>query len=215
MRYKVASLLRNLWLPAVVVGLIFMACLTVPPLMEATKPNVVETSGPTLYVRAGAVYDGKIDQRFLLDKDVMREAAESFVGCPVLMAHDWVDPNAAVGVIKAAALRYDPKLKQHYIEMVLEIKDEVAIEKIKRGLFNKFSIGFTIEKMICPLDGKDMRFCKHAPGHYYEENGVFRLARGVIKKFTGTELSFINVPASPPARVLEWSHKPLGLSVSK
>lgn len=216
MRHKIASLIQHLWLPALVVGLIVMSCVVLPSVI-APRPhhNYAVTAGPTLYVRAGAVYDGKVDNRFLLDKDVMKEAAESFVGCPVLMGHDWRDPNAAVGIIRSSALRYDPKLKQFYIEMILEIKDEVAIEKIKRGLFNKLSIGFVVEKMICPLDGKDMKFCKHAAGNYYEEGGVYRLARGIIKQFIGKELSFINVPASPPARVLEWSHKPLELSVSK
>lgn len=217
MRHKIASLLKHLWLPAVVIGLIMMTCVVVPSIVTPHHhhDHSIANYGPTLYVRAGAVYDGKIDQRFSLDKDVMKEAAASFVGCPVLMGHEWADPNAAIGIIKASALRYDPVLKQYYIEMILEIKSDMAIEKIKLGLFNKLSIGFVVDKMICPLDGKDMRFCKHNPGQYYEEGGVYRLARGIIKSFLGKELSFINVPASPPARVLEWSYRPLELSVSK
>ena len=215
MRHKIASLLRHLWLPTAVIGLVIMACIVVPSLVSPSHNRSIENQSPVLYVRAGAVYDGKVDQRFLLDKDVMKDAAESFVDCPVLMGHDWSNPNAAIGIIRASALRYDSELKQYYIEMILEIKSEAAIAKIKQGLFKKLSIGFVIDKMICPLDGKDMRFCKHMPGAYYEEGGVYRLARGVVKKFTGKELSFTNVPASPPARVLEWSHKPLELSVSK
>jgi hypothetical protein len=184
--------------------------------MDRTGPCRHDYSAyPTLYVRAGAVYEGKMDNRFLFEKDAMKEDAASFVGCPVLMGHDWVNPNATIGVISASSLRYDKESKQFYIEMILEIKSEEAIEKIKQGLFKKISIGFTTDKIICPLDGKDMKFCKHSPGQYYEEGGIYRLARGIVKRFTGKELSFINVPASPPARVLEWSYEPLELSVSK
>jgi len=165
----------------------------------------------TLYVRAAAVYEGNADQRFYFTKAALMNNS-SFIGDPVLMGHDWINPNAAVGIITHTALRYDSELKSHYIEMVFEIKDGYAAHKIKQGLFNKLSIGFSIDKMVCSIDGKDMRNCEHDSGHYYNVNNNIMLARGIVIRITGQEVSFVNVPASANARILEWSNKPFTTS---
>lgn len=166
----------------------------------------------SLYVRVAAVYSGNVDNRFNMTYEAMVDASASFVNRPVLMGHDWRDPNAAVGVIKAAVVKYDKDLKRYYIEMIFEIKSAHAISMIKKGLFSNLSIGFVSERTLCPLDGQEMSFCQHVPGRYYKEGDVWRLARGIVKKIVGKEVSFINVPASDPARVLEWSHTPLSLA---
>lgn len=163
-------------------------------------------SDSVLYVRAAAVYEGEADNRFFFTKTCLA-GASSFVGDPVLMGHNWVDPNAAVGVIVNAQLKYDSSLKSHYIEMVFKITDNYAVHKIKQGLFNKLSIGFTINRMVCSICSNDMKHCAHSPGQYYKVGCTNVLARGLVINMIGQEVSFVNVPASANARVLEWSHK--------
>lgn len=196
-------------LSAFVIGLVI--CMSIYQLDSTYQPpdDAVTIASDTLFVRAAAIYTGNVDSRYVVTYESLVDAASSFVGCPVLMGHDWKDPNAAVGIIKEAMIKYDIKLNKYYLEMILEIKSAYAVNMIKKGLFSKLSIGFISERTLCPLDGKNMLFCEHTPGRYYKEGDVWRLARGIVKKFVGKEVSFINVPASEPARVLEWSHKPL------
>lgn len=194
------------------VGLMLVA-LPFVMLQRIYQPYNVTTQidSEVLFVKMAGVYQGEADVRFYFTRASL-SAASTFVGDPVLMGHDWVNPSAAVGVVTQADVKFDEKNKTYYIEMICEIKDPYAIQQIKKGLFNKLSIGFSIDSMICSLDYKDMTQCPHQNGHYYNMNGIQVIARGIVVKMTGQEISFVNVPASPNARVLEWSLTPFPTS---
>ena len=174
--------------------------------------NSIYDDGEVLYVRAAAVYEGAIDERYSITEEALSAAARSFVGKPVLLGHDWINPQVCVGVITDSDVRYDSDLGTHYIEMVLVISDKDAIARIKKGLYHRLSIGFVISAIKCSIDGQDMRFCQHNVGMWYQVGGRLLLARGIVYNFNGLELSFVNVPASPMARVLDWSYAHLELS---
>jgi hypothetical protein len=160
-----------------------------------------------LYVKIAAVYEGKIDTRFWITKNSL-ENAKTFIGDALIINHDQKDIMSAVGKIIDADIRYDKSLKLYYIEVIAEVTDPLAIDKIQKALFNKVSIGFMPILVQCSLCSYDMLHCEHDPGHYY--NGT--LARGVVWQLEGLELSFVNIPASEHARTLEWSHSKLELS---
>jgi hypothetical protein len=120
----------------------------------------------------------------------------------------------SVGVVIKADIRYDEERELHYLETIFKILDANAMQRIKNGLFNSLSISFELVKVTCTLDGTDMNTCKHDPGYRYSKNGRYVFARGIVWGMFGREISFVNVPASKPARVLEWSHRLLELSTS-
>ncbi len=163
-------------------------------------------------MRAAIVYEGSIDVRYWVTDEAIHGAALSFIGDPVLLAHNKSDPYQRVGTIIDTAPRYDELLEYWFIEAILEIKDTRTINRIQQGLFNSLSISFRPIRVTCNADGKDMHKCVHAPGQAHWEKGQYIRPRGILHSFTGLEVSFINVPASEHARILEWSPSPLELS---
>lgn len=194
----------------IMVGLMLVA-LPFVMLQRVYQPYNITQTADVLFVKVAGVYQGNADMRFYFTKASL-SSAQTFVGDPVLMGHDWVNPRAAVGVVTSATVEFDKENKSYYIQMIFEIRDPYAIQQIQKGLFNKLSIGFNIDSMICSLDQKDMTQCPHQNGHSYDVNGVQVIARGIVMKMTGQEISFVNVPASPNARVLEWSRTPFSTS---
>lgn len=169
-----------------------------------------------LYVRIAAVYAGNIDSRFVLSHEVLETCGPTFLDKPILMGHDWKDPQVCIGRITSVGIRFDKELKVHYLEIVAYIDGRDAIDRVTRGLFYSVSIGMSDIKATCLLDGIDILIDqRHETGRHYNVEGKAMPARAVLQKFAGREVSFVNVPGSPNARVLEWSHSPLKLSESK
>lgn len=186
----------------------FLAIITFACLVSSDSTN-----DGTLWIRGAAVYDGEVNT-FIMTKEAMESGAISFIGKPILLGHEWGDPHACVGTIVDAALRHDPVLNRDYIEFIAIVNDVDAEARIRKEFFKRLSIGFEIQEVVCSLDNHDMRFCGHSPGSWYMFPEGFKQALGVIKKLSGYEISFVNVPASAPARVFEWSDYHLELSIS-
>lgn len=168
-----------------------------------------------LWVRIAAIYEGNAGDKWNIPKETLETIASSFINKPVLLGHDMVNPYVRVGTIIDSGMRFDGTHKQWYIEMICTINDDVAIDRIHRKLFDSVSIGFQIDEIICSIDSLDMRLCPHVSGKWYNINNKSELAVGTIKKAKGLEVSFINVPASPHAKIIEFSNRPLHLLVGK
>lgn len=180
------------------------------------RPASTRQVNDRFYVRIAAVYAGDLDTRFYIPEPTLETSGQSFLGKPILMGHDWKDPQACIGRIVAVGTRFDKGLKTKYIEVIAYIDGRDAIDRIKRGLFYAVSIGISDIKATCGIDGVNILIDqRHELGRYYNMDGKPVPARAILLGFEGREISFINVPGSPNARVLEWSPSPLKLSESK
>lgn len=207
----IAGIVLMCWAVSMLPGLSGTPNTSESVLLGSSKFNVT-ISDDELFVRVAAVYEGGIDHRYWVTEDSLRSAAPTFVGQPVLMGHEQKDPRSCIGVVIASEVRYDWQLETHYIEMILSIRDEYAMGRVKAGLFNKLSIGFEATSVACNICGGSMLTCSHENGIGYRTRFGQIFARGIINDFEGLEISFVNVPASRPARVLEWSNDVLELS---
>lgn len=177
----------------------------------------VVVAHPVLYVRLAAVYDGDLNASTaaFIRKDVLEAGAPSFVNVPVLLAHEHIDLDKCIGRTIAARLAYDTTRKQYYIEIDAKIVDPAAISKIKDGLYYSISVGFHIDNAVCSIDNLFPKECPHKPGEYYKVNGQWVIARIIPSKITGLEVSFVNVPGSAGARILDMSSDAQSLGTSK
>ena len=89
-----------------------------------------------------------------------------------------------------------------YADVVARITDPEAIDKIIDNRFLTVSIGASTDKAICSIckqDWVDEGPCEHRPGQMYDEKPAFIIAGNLIYE----EVSFVNSPADPFARVIE------------
>lgn len=165
------------------------------------------------YARIAAVYEGNIDWRFYVTTKMLAAMAPQFVGKPLLLGHNWINPNVCIGRVVDAAVKEDKF--GHYVEVIVLLNSDEAAAMIKRDAYHAVSIGFETIKEICMIDNKDPEDCGHEPGHRYKINGALVVARSVLAEVRIHELSFVNVPASTHARVLELADHLLICSISK
>jgi hypothetical protein len=163
------------------------------------------------YVRIAAVYEGDIDMRFYITPKMLESMAPQMVGKPMLLGHDWANPNVCVGRIVESAVKQDKF--GHYLEVIVLLNNNESADMIRRQAYGAVSIGFMRKKSTCIIDGKDE--CEHEPGHKYKVGETYMHARFVLKEVEMYEVSFINVPASEHARVLEFANHRLSCTDSK
>lgn len=167
------------------------------------------------YARIAAVYEGDIDWRFYVTPQMLESMAPQMPGKPMLLGHEWGDPNVCVGRIVEAAVKQDKF--GHYLEVIVLINNDDSVDKIRRMAYHSVSIGFIKIKSLCMIDGKED--CSHQPGHEYTISGPTGphkvIARFILQEVMMCEVSFVNVPASAHARVLELSNHRLSCSASK
>ena len=141
---------------------------------EAFKPH---------YIRVAMIYEGTANG-WVLKKEMLDKYDYTFVGRSMVKGHEIKDPDKVVGRIIAADLRYDKKLKKHYIEGIVKVLSEETIKKIKLGLYYHVSIRWAV------LDRRGNE----------------------VKKMEGVEVSIVGAAASRHARILEMSQEKLELS---
>ena len=170
----------------------------------ASKPiesPTVEKVQIQYYARIAAIYEGNVDWRFYITTKMLEKMAPQFIGKPMLLGHDWRNPNVCVGRVVDAAVKED--VFGHYVEVVVLINSDEAADMIARDAYHSVSIGWETLKAICMIDNLDPEICGHEPGHRYKIGTHVLNSRHIIQEATMHEVSFVNVPASPNARVLE------------
>ena len=183
-------------------GAIIIASAPTPP------PVVVKTE---YYARIAAIYEGNVDWRFYVTSKILEQMAPQFIGKPMLLGHNWANPDMCVGRVVDAAVKQDRFGK--YVEVIVKINSDEAAEFLKRNRYHSVSIGFETLKEICLIDGTED--CSHQAGHRYKVGDKYHVARKVLVEVRIHEVSFVNVPASPNARVLELADHRIRCSDSK
>jgi hypothetical protein len=92
-----------------------------------------------------------------------------------------------------------------YIELVANITDPEAIQKLLDGRYLTGSVGATTNAAICSIcrtDWTDTGQCEHRPGGIYDGAKCFVIAGDL----TYDEYSFVNVPADRHSKVLELNY---------
>lgn len=90
------------------------------------------------------------------------------------------------------------------------ISDQNAIQKILDGRYLSVSAGHSTNKMACSVCSDSIFYCEHMPGQYYNEEmeadpeGQF-LCYGITDKMKYHEVSVVNIPAQPPAKITEFN----------
>lgn len=163
------------------------------------------------YARVAAVYEGDIDFRFYVTTKMLESMAPQMIDKPMLLGHDWANPNICVGRIVDSAVKKDKY--GSYLEVIVLLNNKETADMIKRKAYGAVSIGFMRIKSICSIDGKNE--CDHEPGHRYKIGETYLTARFALQEVKMCEVSFINVPASEHARILELADHLLSCSNSK
>jgi hypothetical protein len=89
-----------------------------------------------------------------------------------------------------------------FVSTIVNITDPEAIQKISDNRYLTVSIGASTDKAVCSIckaDWVDDGPCEHRPGEMYDEKKAFIIAGNLMYE----ELSFVNSPADPFARVIE------------
>lgn len=91
------------------------------------------------------------------------------------------------------------------------ISDQDTIKKILDGRFVSVSSGHHTDLAMCAICGEDIYTCEHMPGRRYNEEGERtssddgRLCYIITNNLIYDELSFVNVPAQPPAKLTNFN----------
>ncbi len=189
-------------LPSSLMAVLLLVTLAVPKSSVETLPEDV------MYCRFAATYSETVRGE-IITRGALELFGPTFIKRPVLIGHAWDDPFLCVGTIQHTEVKYDEDLELYYLEMLVEIRDDVAQDRIRKGLFHYLSIGFRKVSSICSIDGQER--CTHIPGEEYTDYLTFEkeTAYRLVTEILGMEVSFVNVPASRWSRVLEWSMMPL------
>jgi hypothetical protein len=188
---------------------------------EANKGLVLSDSGEvrnnvSLVCSIAATHAGTLINNRIYPPKSMKKGIKSWTTPykkPVLVNHD--EEKDPVGrVIKARYLKtpkgasmedYKPILKASdgygYIDLVVKITDQAAIEKIMDGRYETVSVRMSTNHAFCSICGADWADdgpCEHMPGKNYEDGGLAYITTGDL---TYREVSFVNIPADEYARV--------------
>lgn len=93
------------------------------------------------------------------------------------------------------------------------ITDLSAIQKILNEQYTTVSTSCIPEDMVCSICGKsfvhpakDDEPCEHWPGETYKDDGKLKLCYGIVAgSMEYVEVSFVNVPAQPNAKIIKYS----------
>lgn len=153
---------------------------------------------------------------------------------PILLHHN--DYHDSVGRVKLAdfkslksGLEFDkdylfPDLEggkgSGVVTVHAEITDKEAIQKIIDGRYLSVSSGHSTNQMYCSICAKSLysETCTHIPGYRYDDEGEkvdtgdatdenSKLCYGITDNMTYHELSFVNTPAQPHAKITEFDWK--------
>lgn len=188
---------------------------------EANKKLVLSDSGTvknnvSLICSIAATHSGTIINNRVYPPKSMKKGIKTWTTPykkPVLVNHD--EEKDPIGrVIKARYLKtpqgmngedYKPILKPSngygYVDLVVKITDQAAIEKILDGRYETVSVRMSTDHAYCSVCGTDWADggpCEHTPGKKDEDGKLAYITTGDLSY---REVSFVNIPADEYARV--------------
>lgn len=146
---------------------------------------------------------------------------------PVLTHHnDFADPIGRVVNAVFTSLKSGEDFKFDYmspdsaggrgsgvVTVTAEIVDPDSIQKIIDGRYLSVSAGHSTDAMFCSICGESIygEDCMHIPGRSYSasgevvDSGKGSLCYGITNNMEYHEVSFVNLPAQPPAKLIEFN----------
>lgn len=110
--------------------------------------------------------------------------------------------DTVLNVLNSAMLHDDNYAGLGYIEIIANITDPDAIQKILDGRYLTGSVSFSSDKAMCSICRKEWVSegrCDHTPGTEYED----QLCYLIMGKMAFKEYSLVNIPADKLSKILE------------
>lgn len=142
----------------------------------------------------------------------IESAYHTFVGKGLYLNHDSDKAEKAVGKIIDSYLVKDATNNRAWVECICKI-DKIANPDIARqvevGVIDSVSMGCTCETAVCSVCEAEMHtkddFCEHMKTgllkKYQKQNGEEITCYSINKNLNFNELSLVNVPADPDAKI--------------
>ena len=196
--------------------------------------SVLKEKNPKLKVTIDATHSGVLTNRRVYPGKYVQSGYKSFTSKanggtseydkPVLKHHTSYDD--AIGRVTASTftkLKQGSQFEEDFLSpdpvggkgsgvvtITADITDPESIQKIIDGRYLSVSAGHETDSMTCSTCGKSIMKCNHWPGKYYDiegeesdaENGF--LCYYITGNMTYNEISFVNMPAQPPAKLLNF-----------
>jgi hypothetical protein len=206
-----------------------------PAIRDQAMEALARDKNPKLRVTIDATHSGvKTNKRVYPGKFVLKghksffskeNGGDAEFDKPVLKHHDmYEDPIGRVVKASFTALKQGRAFEEDFLApdeagskgsgvVTVEalITDLESIQKIIDGRYLSVSAGHHTDSMTCSICSKSILKCDHWPGKYYDEEGEECDSSEGFECFyiTGNmdydELSFVNMPAQPPAKLLNFN----------
>ena len=207
-------------------------------ILSDAKSILSQDKKPVLKVSINATHSGLLTNMRVYPSSKVMNGYKSFfskdnggsspVGAPILTHHDThKDPIGRIHTAKFTALKTGIDFSQDYlypdsaggsgsgvvtVDGVINHAD--SIEKILDSRFLSVSAGHGTNRLTCSVCAESIFSCNHVPGRKYTEDGEITDADDGFLCYTITgdmqyhEVSFVNIPAQPPAKLVqfEWSN---------
>jgi len=189
---------------------------------------------PSLKVQIDATHSGVIINNRVYPGKFVRDGHRSFFSKanggtseydkPILKHHDmYEDPIGRIVDAQYTQLKHGVNFENDFltpdengskgsgvVTITGIIHDAEAIAKILDSRYLSVSAGHSSPYMLCSTCGEDIYCCEHYPGLRYDQEGERDEEGEMCFAITGplryNETSFVNLPASPPAKLInfEW-----------
>jgi hypothetical protein len=189
---------------------------------------------PKLKVEIDATHSGVLINNRVYPGRHVRDGYKSFISKargglaeydkPILKHHDmYNDPIGRIIDAKYTQIKYGDGFEYDFLSpdsnggkgsgvvtITGIITDPDAIKKVLDSRFLSVSAGHSSPVLLCSTCGDSLLECEHLPGKKYNEEGEPSEDSGqpcyaITGPMTYHECSFVNLPASPPARLVNFS----------
>lgn len=208
---------------------------TNPAILDQAVEAVLRGKNPKLKATIDATHSGVITNKRVYPAKFVSKGYKTFFSKenggdsefdkPVLKHHDmFEDPIGRVVKAVWTPLKQGRALDEDFmapdepgsrgsgvVTIDAIITDPESIQKIIDGRYITVSAGHTTDSMTCSICDKSIMKCDHWPGKYYDQEGEEVDASDGFMCFyiTGNmnydEISFVNMPAQPPAKLLNFN----------
>jgi len=167
----------------------------------------------SLTVKMEAIHSGITKNFNRYSREELEKAIQTWIGPygkPVIVNHNiYSDPLGRV--TESSIGRSHLKRGSYCVELTCSIIDEEAQKKIADGRYSTVSVGTIINRAVCSICKTDWAtdYCEHRKGKVYDGKLCY-WDLGIDEHY---EVSFVNHPADPYARVVSADESSTGESV--